>query len=69
MGELAPSRDSHTIVVGIIRLSIGWDLSGAEPREVTLPWPSVVLFVSRVLTEATLCPRAGRLEGLSSSCT
>jgi hypothetical protein len=44
-------------------------LGGAEPREVTLPWPSVVLFVSRVLTEATLCPRAGRLEGLSSSCT
>jgi hypothetical protein len=68
MGELVPSRDSHTVVVRIIRPSIGRDLGGAEPREVTLPCPSVVLFISRVLTEATLCPRARRLEGLSSSC-
>ena len=69
MGELAPSCDSHTIVVGIVHLSIGSDLGGAEPREVTLSCPSVVLFVSGVLTKATLCPRDKRLEGLSSSCT
>jgi hypothetical protein len=46
MGELSLDRDSHVVVVGIVRPSIGRDLGSAEPRGVTLPSPGVVLSVS-----------------------
>jgi hypothetical protein len=39
------------------------DLGGAKTRGVTLPSPGVVLFISGVLTEVTLSPWAGRLDG------
>jgi hypothetical protein len=66
MGELAPGHDSHAIVVEIICSSNGRDLGSAEPREVMLSSPSVALFVSRVLAEMTLYPRAEWTEGLPS---
>jgi hypothetical protein len=46
MGELAPDHDSHAVVVGIVRPSIGRDLGGAEPRGVTLPSPGVVFSIN-----------------------